>query len=248
MIALLPPDLTSAAALSLLATSFATSLMTAALGIGGGAVFLAVAALLLPPAALIPVHGVVQLGSNAVRAALLRRHISRATLPAFALGAIAGVALGGSLSVNLSPAWVQAAVGLFLVWVVLGKIPAALGRQAFGAGAFSSFLSMFVGATGPFVAAYVKTQRLDRHSHVATHALLMTLQHGLKVAMFGALGFAFAPWLPLIVTLILAGAAGTWVGKHVLGKMSDHGFHKILNGLLLLIAAQLIWSGLRSLL
>jgi hypothetical protein len=39
-----------------------------AFGIGGGAALLAVMASLVPPAALIPVHGVVQVGSNLGRA------------------------------------------------------------------------------------------------------------------------------------------------------------------------------------
>jgi len=41
------------------AASFATSFLTAAFGIGGGAVLLAILASLMPSAALIPVHGVV---------------------------------------------------------------------------------------------------------------------------------------------------------------------------------------------
>ena len=246
MIDLLPPDLSQAHAILLLAVSFATSLMTAALGIGGGATFLAVAAVILPPAALIPVHGVVQLGSNAVRATMFRSHILRSALPAFTIGAVVGVAIGGSVAISLPPAAVQAGIGLFLLWVVLGKTPAWIGRWPLGAGAVSSFLTMFFGATGPFVAAYVKTLKLDRHTHVATHAALMTVQHGLKVAVFGALGFAYAPWALFITGLIATGAAGTWVGKHVLGKMSDHGFHRVLNVLLILIALRLIWGGVSA--
>jgi hypothetical protein len=55
--------------------SFAGSFITAAFGIGGGIAFLADCAVLLPPAAIIPIHGVVQLGSNSVRA-LMFTHIS----------------------------------------------------------------------------------------------------------------------------------------------------------------------------
>lgn len=246
MIDFLPPDLSQAHAIFLLAVSFATSLMTAALGIGGGAIFLAVAAVILPPAALIPVHGVVQLGSNAVRATMFRSHILRSALPAFTIGALIGVAIGGSVAVSLPPATVQIGIGLFLLWVVLGKTPAWIGKWPIGAGAFSSFLTMFFGATGPFVAAYVKTMQLDRHTHVATHAALMTVQHGLKVAMFAALGFGFAPWALFIAGLIVCSAAGTWGGKHVLGRMSDHGFHKVLNVLLILIALRLLWGGIST--
>ena len=59
-------------ALTLLAVSTAGSFITAAFGIGGGAVMLATMALILPAPALIPVHGVVQLGSNVGRLWLMR--------------------------------------------------------------------------------------------------------------------------------------------------------------------------------
>ena len=62
-------------------------------------------------------------------------------------------------------------------------------------GVFSSFLTMFFGGTGPFVATFVKAQGLDRMGHVATHAALMTIQHALKIVVFGFLGFAFAQWI-----------------------------------------------------
>ena len=67
----------------LAAASFVTSFITAAFGIGGGGVLLALLASVLPPAALIPVHGLVQLGSNAGRAAIMARHCDRGVLAVF---------------------------------------------------------------------------------------------------------------------------------------------------------------------
>ena len=71
---LLPPELPAIAALSLVAISFLTSALTAAIGIGGGVAMLAALASLTPPATALPVHGVVQIGSNFGRAALMRQH------------------------------------------------------------------------------------------------------------------------------------------------------------------------------
>lgn len=246
MLDLLPTDLTQFAALILLATSFAGSFITAAFGIGGGVAFLGACAILLPPAAIIPVHGVVQLGSNAIRALMFLRHLLWTALPAFVIGSLVGVAIGGSVVVAL-PGWiVQSVVGLFILWVVFAKPPKWLSHWPLVTGLISSFLTMFFGATGPFVAGYIKALDLDRHTHTATHAALMTVQHGLKVAMFGVLGFAFAEWALFIVGLIAAGALGTWSGKLVLGRMTDHGFHRILNVILVLIALRLIWGGVTA--
>ncbi|KPA19985.1 Sulfite exporter TauE/SafE [Shimia sp. SK013] len=241
---LIPSDLTQFAALALLATSFAGSFITAAFGIGGGIAFLAACAVLLPPAAIIPIHGVVQLGSNSVRALMFIRHVMWTALPAFVIGSLVGIAIGGSVVVSL-PGWViQSVVGFFILWVVFARPPKWLAQWPLVTGVISSFLTMFFGATGPFVAGYIKALKLDRHAHTATHAALMTVQHGLKVAMFGVLGFAFGDWALFIAGLIAAGTLGTWVGKLVLGRMTDHGFHRILNVILVLIALRLIWGGL----
>lgn len=241
---LLPDGLSELAVLGLMVSSFAGSFITASLGLGGGIFLLAVMASLLPPAALIPVHGVVQLGSNAGRAALLIRQVYRPALPGFVIGALVGAAIGGVVVVDLPPRYMQIGIGLFVIWSILAKPPKWLARSGWLAGGLSSFLTMFFGATGPFVATYVKSLNLPRHDHVATHAVFMTIQHGLKVIVFGLLGFAFSHWALLIAALIAAGFAGTYVGRLVLDRMTDHGFRKALNIVLVLISIRLIWTGL----
>lgn len=240
----LPPEVAPAAVAGLLGASFATSFLTAAFGIGGGIALLAVLATLLPPAALIPVHGVIQLGSNAGRALLMRAAVRADVVPPFVIGAALGAVLGGRLAVALPPAAVEVGVGLFVVWSVLFRPPAAMRRAAWLAGAISSFLTMFFGATGPFVVAYLRTLDLERQRLVATHAVLMTLQHTLKTAVFAVLGFAFAPWLAFVAAMIAAGFLGTVVGRAVLVRMAEGAFRRVLDVLLVLLALRLIWSGL----
>ena len=57
-----------ASAALLVVASFFTSALTAAFGVGGGIAMLALMGLFIPVAAVIPVHGAVQLGSNSGRA------------------------------------------------------------------------------------------------------------------------------------------------------------------------------------
>ena len=225
------------------AASFVTSFITAAFGIGGGGVLLALLASLVPPAALIPVHGLVQLGSNVGRAAILFRHLDRGVLLPFAAGSVAGVALGGSVAVQLPPDLLQIGVGLFILWSVLARPPGFMRRSAAIAGGFSSFLTMFFGGTGPFVAAYVKTMDFPRETHVATHAMLMTVQHLLKTVAFGFLGFAFSQWMPLIAAMIAMGFLGTVAGRKVLARIDEKRFKLVLNAILIVLSLRLIWAG-----
>lgn len=241
--AIIPTDLGIVVGTALLAASFFGSFITVALGIGGGAFLLAVMASFMPPAALIPVHGVIQLGSNVFRALLLRAHVHWRPILAFATGSIAGVAVGGAIAVELPPGLVLIGVGAFVIFSVLARPPAWLRRHGLLTGMVSSFLTMFFGATGPFVATFVKSLDLDRQTHVATHATLMTLQHALKILVFGFLGFAFGPWLAFMAAMVGAGFLGTVAGRHVLVQMSEKGFKRALDVMLILISLRLIWQG-----
>ena len=233
-------------AVTLLVVSFTTSFITISFGIGGGVIMLAVLASLLPAAAIVPVHGLVQLGSNAGRAAVMRRYMRLDLLGPFAIGALIGIALGGSVVVQLEAGWIQLGVGLFILWSVVSRPPAFLRRSGMITGFISSFLTMFFGATGMFVATFSKSLSLGRHSHVATHATLMLVQHLFKSVTFAFLGFAFLPWLVFIILMILAGVLGTLVGNVALKHMTDARFHRALDIVLGLIALRLVWSGLRS--
>jgi uncharacterized membrane protein YfcA len=247
LMALMPPELSGGVVAGLLAASFGTSFMTVAFGIGGGAVMLAILASLLPPAALIPVHGVIQIGSNVGRAAILVRHMFWPVAPAFFAGSAVGAALGGAVVMSIPPSMVQIGVGLFIIWSVTMRPPAIFRRWGALTGGISSFLTMFFGATGPFVAAFVKSHDLGRESHVATHATLMASQHVLKTLAFGILGFAFGPWVPFILAMIVFGFLGTLAGRQVLTRITDARFHKVLTVILILVSLRLIWGGVSDL-
>ena len=244
--ALLPPEIGPAIAGGLMAISFVTSFITAAFGIGGGVVLIAVLAMLLPPAALIPVHAVVQLGSNAGRFFIMRAHVDWPIWGVFVIGAAVGVAIGGVIVVDLPPHVLQIGIGAFILWSIMAKPPAFLRHSAWLAGGVSSVLTMFFGATGPFVAAYLKSHGYGRMTMVAMQGACMTVQHLLKAVAFGLLGFAFGPYAFLIAGMILFGFGGTLVGRRVLMKIDEARFKFALNTILVLLALRLLWAGLST--
>lgn len=195
-------------ALMLVLSSVFTSMITASLGAGGGLLLLLLMALWLPPAALVPVHGMIQLGSNGGRVLLTWRSIDWRLIAAFAPGVLVGALLAAALT---------------------------------------SFASMFVGATGPLVAAFVKQVHSDRFATVATFATAMTLQHVPKALVFGFAGFVFLDWLAFIAAMVLAGLAGTWIGIRLLRQITDRRFGLTLNILLTLLALRLLWQAVIAL-
>ncbi|MDY0206963.1 MAG: sulfite exporter TauE/SafE family protein [Pseudomonas sp.] len=245
---LLPADLPIWAALALIATACLTSALTAALGIGGGVFLLAVLSMLLPAAAVIPLHGLVQLGSNANRAALTAKHIRWPSLYWFAPGVLVGALLASVLLVEL-PSWLlQLSIAGFILLLCWGPPVPQVATRALGtflAATLTTLLSHFVGATGPLVAGFIKQQQQgQRQATVATFAAAMTLQHAPKVLVYSAAGFVFQEWLGLALAMILAGVVGTKLGLKVLYKTSDQRFAQVFNILLTLLALRLIWQAL----
>ena len=220
----LTTDLEPWIAYSLIGLSCFTSFLTTTLGLGGGAVLLAVMANIFPAAALIPVHGAVQLGSNAGRSILMIRHVSWVPFKRFLAGSLIGVVIGGNIVISLSNNIIQVGVGVFIIWTVLSKPPKWLSDSPMLAGLGSSFLTMFFGATGPFVGSFVRSLKINRLEFSGTLSMLMVAQHALKTITFCVLGFPLLDWLGFITAMILAGFFGTFLGKKVLIKRSDDNF------------------------
>jgi uncharacterized membrane protein YfcA len=232
---LLPQGLSVGWAIALVAAAFFTAGISAAFGLGGGVAMLAIMLAVLPPAIVLPIHGIVQAGSNAGRAVSLRTEIRRAI----------GIVAASLVLVALPAATLQWILGLFILWSVWGPKPK--GRRVpdagfLAVGAVASFCTMFVGATGPMVAAFWDVKRMGRLAVVATHAGCMLVQHLAKVVAFGVLGFAFAEWAALMVAMLVAGQAGTMVGAEVLKAMPERVFAIAFKAVLTLLALRLLWS------
>ena len=231
----------SFAALCLL--SFLTSAVSAAFGLGGGAALVAVMASVMPPISIIPVHAVVQVGSNFFRAVMMWRNILFIWMPPFVFGTVIGAAVGGQIVFALPKYLLQAIIGVFVLYAVWGPSMKAMEptKLSFGAvGAVASFATMFAGATGPLIAPFIKASTTDRMMTVATHAAFMSWQHGVKILAFGLLGFAFGPYIPLMILMVIFGIAGTWSGKFILNWMAENVFRRCFNLVLTVLALRLL--------
>ena len=240
---LLPPGMDSLSTGLLVAISFAGAFITAAMGIGGGVIMIAFMATLMPPAAVIPVHGVVQVGANAARAKLQWSHIDWKTSLYFVLGSVVGVSIGGSIVVALPTEILRAGLGLFILYTVWSpKLKfVANGYLSFSLiGLIASILTMFFGATGPFIAGLLQQRGYMPRAFVGTHSICMGTQHILKIVVFGLLGFAFADWVGLIGMMLITGLLGTVLGSQVLNCLPKAIFAKVLRVILTLLALNLL--------
>lgn len=245
---LLPDPVTT---LLLAGLSLLSAALTAALGAGGGLLLLAAMAGLLPAPAVIPVHGIVQLGANAGRAAFTARHVDTGITTWLLAGGILGAAAGTPLLVALPAAALQLTVGLFvlaMLWMPLPRPSTGSRAATLAFGACAGGLSLFVGATGPLVGAFLQGRALGRVATVATLAACMTGLNVFKLLAFGFAGFAWQRWLGLAALMIACGLAGTWLGLRVLRGIPEERFQHLFRVLLTGLALHAAGRGVTALL
>ncbi|MCH9672689.1 MAG: sulfite exporter TauE/SafE family protein [Gammaproteobacteria bacterium] len=221
------------------------SLFNASIGTTGGMTFAAMATV-LPPAAVVPVHGLIEGTASAFRWALLRQFVDYRYWRAFLLGNIVGFVVAWPFIGALSDEWLRVLLGfaiLTLAWVPMGnfRIPAAAG------GAGSGCLTVLIGATGPLVAALLSRTLDDHRSVIATQGACTAFQHGGKAALFALWGFSFAPYWELIGALVAAIVVGTWLGRRILIAASPKHLKLALKVLVSVLGVHLIYQGVQGL-
>lgn len=203
------------AIVSLSAASFLTSVLTAAIGIGGGLGLLSVMPSFMPMMAVVPLHGVTQFVSNASRFAFDHRHAETRLLPAYLAGAVIGAAAGYFFIGRIPDLYLSAALGGFILlctWTSLVKKLGKVFTNFFSIGFIQTFLSLFVASVGLISQPVLIKQGLPKNRVIVTHAMQMSVLHGLKVFAFVAAGFPFLRYWDFAAVMIVASAAGTYFG------------------------------------
>jgi uncharacterized membrane protein YfcA len=237
--------------LSMAVVAVGTSILSGVLGMAGGMLLLSALLLKLEPTVAIPVHGIVQLVSNASRAWFLREHVRKRFVLPFALPLLPAGALGVLLLGVLPPAAGRMLIGTFVLGFTWrparhhekGNPPEHPGRTLAIAGAVVGFFSTLIGATGPLIAPFILALELAPPATVGTMAACQVFQHASKVLVFGVAGFDFrqqvGPALALSMCAILGSALGTrWVDR-----VDRELFRRIVKIVLTLLALQLLMSG-----
>ena len=220
-----------------------TSMLAAVGGIGGGVVLIAIMPGFLPPAAIIPVHGIVQISSNFSRVLFGVRHIEWPLLWQYLAGALVGVFVGSQFLDDMQWEAMPLILGIFILITTWMPRPSGKASWPFKfaiLGTVQTALSLFVGISGPMNMPFLLRENLGRDRTVITHSAQMTCTHLLKVLAFGLVGFAFGPYWLLIIGMVFSATLGSYLGTLIRGRVPELFFRKALRILITLLALRMI--------
>lgn len=227
--------------------AFLISIWNTAVG-PSGAVTFATMATALPPPIVVPIHAVTETAANIARTALLRDFIDWRFVGPFVLGGIGGFALGIPLldMARSSENVLRIILGSFILiatWVPLKQLAPEKGFFPAVGGFVASFLTLFVGATTPLVFATIGQRHTQHKVVLATSAACMLYQHFAKIPIFGVLGFPFGQHALLLALLVAGTTIGTWLGRHLLLRISPEIIAPIFKVIITILGLQLILIG-----
>lgn len=237
----MPVDISSDLLLGLIA--FATSTLAGVLGFGGGMLLIAVMPSFLPSAAIIPIHGLVQLASNGSRVALSLPHVAWNLLPAFLLGSALGILLITSFLLNISTEYIPLAIGSYMLLNLWFKPFSEIMKHFenfYIIGALQSGLSLIVGATGPLANNILLKKLQNKDQIIATAAIFMSISHLAKLFVFGFIGFQFYNYFSTLILMIIGAIAGSFLATKIRTKISNERYLIGLKYLLTLLAIKMI--------
>ena len=223
-----------------------TSIISAVLGMAGGIVLLSIMTIFLPIHTLVPIHGIVQLVSNSSRCLSLRKHVDTKILFPFLTGLPFGVLCSYFLlKTSPDPRIFLVAISVAIIFAVLrGKSrPLTIPHKGFVLVGFASgFLSLLIGATGPFLAMFFLRKDLTKEQVIATKASTQLFTHLLKIPAFLALSFNYGAWAPEIVIMCVGVIIGTQLGVASLKKLNNKWFWILFRTALLFAACRLLYK------
>jgi len=228
-------------------SALATAMISAVSGMGGGVILLGILTFFFPVYVIIPVHGVVQLVSNIMRAWFLRTSVHRRIFYPFLIG----IPLGAASSVLLIRKIEYKEFPLILIAILLlytvfrtGKLPPLkIPFKGFVfIGVFAGFLALLVGSVGPFIMPFLFRSDLRKEEIVSTEAAVQIIIHAVKIPSFLYLGFEFETYAPLIVLLGLVTVIGTRIGVTILSSISPRVFFILLRVILLFAAVRILYK------
>jgi uncharacterized membrane protein YfcA len=235
--------------LTVTAVALVAGTISGVTGFGGAVILLPVLVWAIGARDAVPVLTVAQVWGNLSRVVFNRGQLDRRVAGRFCVGAIPA-AMVGSLAFAAVPVSVLTRLlGLFLLACVTYRRyrPGPPARFPLAGmlplGAVFGFLSAVLGSVGPVVAPFFLAYGLVGGAYVGTEALTALAMHLTKTAAYGRLSLLDGGALALGTALGVLLAAGSYIGKHLLDRLSPVRFARVIEIVLVVAGLQLLVFG-----
>lgn len=188
--------------------------------------------------------------NNIFRLGLFRNHVDIGLVRRFGALSIVGALVG-----SLAQGWVQSdwlKVALGVVLIVLGGIELMPGASGWHfpqrldrlGGLLSGLLGGLLGNQGAIRSAYLVNYDIPKERFIATATLIAVLIDSTRIPVYllTQWGDVVAAW-PILASVTLCAYAGTYVGKRLVGKVSQRAFKRLVNGAVVLLGVVMIAQG-----
>jgi uncharacterized membrane protein YfcA len=240
----------SAEALVLVAlTALAASTLAAVAGFGGSVVMLPVLIWAFGIREAVPLLTVAQLVGNLARVFFNRRELVLPVVGWFAIGAMPAAVLGGVLFATAPSPLLTRLLGAFLLVSAayrrtkLGS-QLKLGERGFsGVGAVFGLLSALLGSVGALAAPFFLSYGLTGAAFIGTEALTAVLMHLVKLTVYGRYALVDGSSIGIGLAIGPVMIVGSYLGKHLLERVPEQVFPRIIEAVLVVSGLQLLLLG-----
>jgi uncharacterized membrane protein YfcA len=229
--------------------SVAAGALAAVAGFGIGSILTPLLALRFDMRVAVAAVSIPHLAGTALRLWLLRRDVDTRVLTTFGLASAAGGLGGALLQSRLSNGMLTIALGSLLLFAAISELSGLLrrvrlgGAGAYAAGVLSGAFGGLVGNQGGIRSAALLAFDVDKRAFVATATAIALIVDGARMPVYAVLvGADVGPARGAIAAATGGVLIGTVAGGHVLRKLPERGFRRVVAILLLALA---LWMLLR---
>ncbi len=223
---------------------------------GVGMISAPLLALVLPPLQAAAILLPILIVQDVISVWVYRRDWDAWNLKVLLIGSVFGVAIAGLLASQVSDAHVRLLVGLigvtFVLYAWFGRMPAQARRPSAASGVFwgalSGFTSTLAQAGAPPFQVHMLPQKLHKLTLVGTNMIFFALVNWMKILPYFALGQFTSENIATSALLLPFAIATNFLGIWLVRRTPTELFYKIAYVLMFLISAELVRSGLTSVL
>lgn len=230
--------------------TFAGYGMFAITAFGAAIVIVPLLSHVMPLADILPVTVVFDVAAATTLGVRLRADADRRELARLVPFSLVGAVLGVTLLVSLPRVATLVALGAFLVvyaaWSLAegGRLRTIGAWWAAVAGLIGGAMGTLFGVGGPPYVIYLSRRLDDKTRLRATIAVMIALSVVMRLTVFAVAGLMVAERFVLVALWLPFAAAGFWCGTRVQRRVARPTVVRLLNALLLVLGASLLWRAL----